>query len=56
MNEKGLKCNIESLFSEKTEMKYLGFWVTRDDVKTRDKNTGNKKYEATYLPRRSTPV
>ena len=31
---KGLKCNIEKSFFGKTEMEYLGFWVTRDVVKT----------------------
>ena len=30
---KGLKCNIEKYFFGETEMEYLGFWVTRDDVK-----------------------
>ena len=30
---KGLKCNIEKFFFGETEMEYLGFWVTRDDVK-----------------------
>ena len=44
LKEKGLKCNIEKSFFRQTEMKYLGLWVTRDDVKPMDKNTGNKKY------------
>ena len=30
---KGFKCNIQKSFFEKTEMKYLGFWVTHDGVK-----------------------
>ena len=30
---KGLKCNIEKSFFGKTEMEYLGFWVTSDGVK-----------------------
>ena len=30
---KGLKCNIEKSFFGKTEMEYLGFWVTRNGVK-----------------------
>ena len=30
---KRLKCNIERSFFGKTEMEYLGFWVTRDGVK-----------------------
>ena len=33
MKGKWLKCNIEKYFFRKTEMEYLGFWVTRDDVK-----------------------
>ena len=33
LKEKGLKCIIEKYFFEQTEMKYLGFWVTRIDVK-----------------------
>ena len=30
---KGLKCNIEKSFFGKTEMEYLGFWVTHDGIK-----------------------
>ena len=30
---KGLKCNIEKSFFGKTEMEYLGFWLTRDGNK-----------------------
>ena len=30
---KWLKCNIEKSFFGQTEMKYLGFWVTRYGVK-----------------------
>ena len=30
---KGLKCNIENSFFRKTEIEYLGFWVTRNGVK-----------------------
>ena len=33
MKEKGLKCNTENPFFGKTEMGYLGFWVTCDVVK-----------------------
>ena len=33
LKEKGLKYNIEKSFFGKTKMEYLGFWVTRDDVK-----------------------
>ena len=33
LKEKGLKCNIENYFFGKTEMEYLGFWVTRNGVK-----------------------
>ena len=35
---KGLKCNIEKIFFEQTEMEYLGFWVTRNDVKSINKS------------------
>ena len=31
--EKGIKYNIEKSFFRQTEMKYLGFWITRDGVK-----------------------
>ena len=34
LKAKGLKCNIKKYFSEQTEMKYLGFWVTCDDVRS----------------------
>ena len=33
LNEKGLKFNIENYFFRQTKMEYLGFWVTRDDIK-----------------------
>ena len=33
MMERGLKCNIEKSFFGKTEMEYLGSWVTHDGVK-----------------------
>ena len=33
LNEKGLQCNIEKFFFTKTEMEYLGLWVTRNGVK-----------------------
>ena len=42
MKEKDLKCNIEWYFFGKTRMEYLGLFVTRDGVKTVDKNTSNK--------------
>ena len=38
MKSKGLKCNIEMYFIGKTEMEYLGFWVTRDGVKPIERN------------------
>ena len=34
----GLKCNIERSFFGQTEMEYLGIWVTRDGVKTINRN------------------
>ena len=34
MEGKGIKCNIEKSLFGQTEMGYLGFWVTRDGVKT----------------------
>ena len=33
LKEKGLKYNIEKSFFGKTEMEYLGFWVTRNGEK-----------------------
>ena len=41
LKEKGLKYNIEKSFLGRTEMEYLGFWVTRNG-----KKTINKKIEA----------
>ena len=41
LKEKRLKCSIEKSFFGKTEMEYLGFWVTRDRVKPIDKNIIN---------------
>ena len=38
MKEKGLNCNIERSFFIQTEMEYLDFWVTRDDVKPMNRN------------------
>ena len=37
LKEKKLKRNIEKSFFGKTEMEYLGFWVTHDGVKIIDK-------------------
>ena len=34
LKEKGLKCNIEKSSFGQTEIKYLGFWVTRDGAKS----------------------
>ena len=42
LKKSGLKYNIERYFFGKTEMEYLGFWVTRDGVKNIDKNRSNK--------------
>ena len=33
-----LKCNIERSFFGQTEMEYLDFWVTRDDVRPINRN------------------
>ena len=35
----GIKCNIEKSLLGKTEIKYLGFWVTCDGVKPINKKT-----------------
>ena len=44
-------------FFGQAEMGYLGFWVPHDGVKPADrKNTGNKKYGATNLPKISMTV
>ena len=32
-----MKCDIKKSFFGKTEMEYLGFWVTRNGVKTVNK-------------------
>ena len=42
LEEIRLKCDIENSFFGKTEMEYLGFWVTCDDVKHTDKKRSNK--------------
>ena len=36
---KGLNFNIEKSFFRKNEMEYLGFWITRDDIKLINKKT-----------------
>ena len=41
LKEKGLKYNIEKSFLGKTEMEYLGYWVTHDGVEPM-----NRKIEA----------
>ena len=41
MKGAGLKRNIERSFFGQTKMEYLGFWVTRDVIKPR-----NRKIEA----------
>ena len=33
LKESELKCNVKNYFFGKTEMEYLGFWVTNNDVK-----------------------
>ena len=33
LKESGIKCDIENSFFRKTEMEYLGFWVTCDGKK-----------------------
>ena len=33
LKQKGLKCKNENYFFGKTEMEYLGFWVTHNGVK-----------------------
>ena len=37
LKESGIKCDIENSFFGKTEMEYLGFWVTRDGKKSINK-------------------
>ena len=48
MKQSGPKFNIDKSFFGWPEMEYLGFWVTRDDVK--------KKYYATAFSKRSTQI
>ena len=38
MKGKGLKYNIENSFFGKTKIEYLGFWVTRDGIKSKIKS------------------
>ena len=38
LKEKGHKCNTKKSLFGQTQMGYLGFWVTRDDVKPISKN------------------
>ena len=42
MKETLFKCNIKKSFFGKTEIEYLGFWVTHDGLKPIDKNRSNK--------------
>ena len=42
LKEIGLKCNIDLFPPGKTDMEYLGFWVTLDCVKPIDKNRSDK--------------
>ena len=49
---KGHKFNIEESFFGQIKMEYLGFWVTRNGIKSI-----NKKIDgAIYFPKRSTKV
>ena len=50
IKEKRLKCNTEKSFFRKTEMEYLGFWVTCDGEKQQIKIQAIK-YEATNFPK-----
>ena len=54
MKVKGLKYKIEKSFFGKTQIDYLGFWVTRKGVKLIDKNTTNKQYGPADLSKEST--
>ena len=67
MEGKRTKCNIKKTlfgitemecigFIYWTEMEYIGLWVTHYGVKPIDKNTSNKKYEATNFLKISTSV
>ena len=50
---KWLKFNIEKSLFGKTEMEYLGFWVTRDDVKPIDKKIESIKIWSHILPEKN---
>ena len=50
------KYNTEKSLFRNTEMEYLGFWETHDSAEPIDKNTSNKKYEATDFSKMSTSV
>ena len=41
---KGLKCNIKKSFFGYTEMGHLGFWVTRNGVKTINRKIEEKEH------------
>ena len=56
LKEKGPKYNIENSFFRKTEMEYLGFWVTHYGVKPIDKKYKQKIYEATDFSKISTLI
>ena len=34
LKDNGIKCNIEESFFGKYEMEYLGFWITRNIIRT----------------------
>ena len=45
-----IKCNTENYLFGKTEMEYLGFWVTNDGVRPLDKKRRNREYDTTDYP------
>ena len=49
---KGLKYDIENYFFGKTEMGYLGLWVTRNGVKTINRKIESIKNMAPYTSRK----
>ena len=48
LKDNGPKCNIEKSFFGRTEMEYLGFWVTQTGIRPiNKKGRSHSKHEAT---------
>ena len=47
LKENELNCNIEKSLFGQTQMDYLGFWVTRNEIRPVKKSRSHSKYDAT---------